>query len=52
MVKLSAVFHTSDGHEIVKDGLAILTLVEEGGELKIVEFKEFIDPEQRSKLFS
>ena len=44
--------HTVDGNELAKEGLAIITIVEEGGELKIIEFKEFIDPEQRSKLFS
>ena len=44
--------HTVDGNELAKEGLAIITIVEEGGELKITEFKEFIDPEQRSKLFS
>ena len=52
MVQASAVIHTVDGNELAKEGLAIITIVEEGGELKIIEFKEFIDPEQRSKLFS
>jgi hypothetical protein len=30
------------------DSLSILTLVEEGGEFKVLEFKDFADPEKRS----
>ena len=44
--------HTSDGHKHEKDGVLICTVVEEDGEHKISEIKEFIDPEQRNKLFS
>ena len=52
MVQLSIVIHTSDGHEIPKTGVAIFNVVEEDGELKIKEFKEFVDPKQRSKLLT
>ena len=48
----SGAMHTSDGHEHKKDGVLIFTVVEEDGEHKISEIKEFIDPEQRSKIFS
>ena len=44
--------HTVDGYEHKKDGVVIYTVVEEDGEFKVIEIKEFIDPEQRSKLFS
>jgi hypothetical protein len=52
VVQLSAVMHTSDGHKLDNDYLAIFTVVEEDGQLKISELKVFIDPEQRRKLFS
>ena len=52
LVQFSAVFHTSDGHEIDQGCLAILSVVEEDGQLKIREIKAFTDPEQRNKLFS
>ena len=52
MVQFSSVFHTSDGHKMDEDGLAIFTAVEEDGKLKISELKVFTDPEQRGKLFS
>ena len=52
VVQHSVVMHTSDGHEFEKDCLGIFTIVEDDGQLKISEIKEFVDPEQRSKLFS
>ena len=52
MVQALVVFHTSDGHEIDKDCLVIFTVVEEDGQLKVSEIKDFVDPEQRSKLLS
>ena len=53
MVQFSTVIHTSDGHEIDQpDCLVIFTVVEEDGQLKVSEVKAFVDPEQRSKLFS
>ena len=44
--------NTSDGHKHEKHGVLIFTVVEEDGEHKISEIEEFIDPEQRSKIFS
>ena len=52
VVKFTAVFYTSDGHELDQDCLIIFTVVEEDGQLKISEMKDFTDPEQRGKLFS
>ena len=49
---MSGILHTSDGHEIPKDCVGIFTVVEEDGQLKISEIKDFVDPEQRSQLFS
>lgn len=33
------------------DSVTILTLVEESGKLKIVDFKDFTDPEKRSNFY-
>jgi hypothetical protein len=43
--------HTFDGTELDSDSLVIITLVEEGGELKVSDFKDFSDPEKRIRLF-
>lgn len=37
-----------DGAIIEYDSLSIITFVEEDGELKVLEFKDFADPEKRS----
>ena len=52
VVQLLAVMHASDGNKFDKDCVVIFTVVEEDGQLKISEIKEFVDPEQRNKLFS
>lgn len=41
-----------DGGRLEYDSVAILTIVEEDGALKIQEFKDFSDPEKRSNLHS
>ena len=41
---------TVGGTALECDSLSILTLVEEDGELKVLEFKDFSDPEKRGKL--
>ena len=48
----TAVCTTIDGTKIVYDGVGILTLVEEDGELKVLEWKDFPDPEKRNNLHS
>ena len=50
MIQLSGVFHPVDGPTLDYDSLAILTLVEEDGQLKVVDFKDFSDPEKRNNL--
>ena len=45
-------FHTIESTTLDYDSLAILTIVEEDGQLKIVDYKDFCDPEKRSKLYS
>ena len=42
--------HTVDGDQLGYDSLAIFTLVEEDGGIKVSEFKDFSDPEKRGKL--
>ncbi|KAF9779190.1 hypothetical protein BJ322DRAFT_1113547 [Thelephora terrestris] len=41
---------TADGTELDYDSLVILTLVEEDGVLKIADFKDFSDPEKRTRV--
>ena len=41
---------TVGGTELDYDSLAIFTLVEEDGKLKVAEFKDFSDPAKRNKL--
>lgn len=45
-------FHvtTADGTKLDYDSVIINTLVEEDGELKILENKDFCDPDKRDKL--
>lgn len=42
--------HTVDDDKLDYDSLAILTLVEEDGGLKVAELKDFSDPEKRGNL--
>ena len=42
--------HTVDGNDLEYESLTILTIVEEDGELKIGDFKDFSNPEKRGKL--
>ena len=46
----SAALHTPDGDTLEYDTLTIFTIVKEGGELKVHEYKDFSDPEKRRKL--
>lgn len=41
---------TAESNTLEYDSLAIFTLVEEDGELKINDFKDFSNPEKRGKL--
>ena len=42
--------HTPDGDKIEYDSLSVFTVIEEDGELKVDEFKDFSDPEKRENL--
>jgi hypothetical protein len=42
--------HTNDGEKFDYDSLGIFTLVEENGELKVADLKDFSDPEKRGKI--
>lgn len=42
--------HTVDGDELDYDTAQILTLVEEDGEFKVTDYKDFADPEKRANL--
>lgn len=46
----SVILYTADGAELDYDSLVILTLVEEGGDLKVAKFQDFSDPEKGDKL--
>ena len=39
-----------DGNELDYDSLSVFTVIEEGGEFKVAELKDFSDPEKRGKL--
>lgn len=41
----------ADGTQLDYDTLSIVTLADEDGELKIVDYKDFCDPEKRGKFF-
>ena len=43
---------TVDGTQLDYDSVAIVTLVEEDGQLKIANFKDFAVPEKRNKIHS
>lgn len=49
-MQISAVFSTVDGANLDYDSLIILTLVEEGGELKVAKFQDFSNPEKRGNV--
>ena len=49
MIQVSTVAHAFDGNKLEYDTLSIFSLVEEDGELKISELRDFCDPEKRSK---
>lgn len=51
-MQVSAVCSTIDGTTLEYDCVAVLTIVEEDEKLKILEFKDFSNPEQRSTLHS
>ena len=39
-----------DGNELDYDSLSVFTVIEESGEFKVAELKDFSDPEKRGKL--
>ena len=45
--QLTALFTTFDGTTVDYDTVFILTFVDEDGELKVIEAKDFSDPEKR-----
>lgn len=45
---MTAVWSKVDGGAVEYDTLLILSFVEEGGELKVLEIKDFSDPEKRN----
>jgi hypothetical protein len=49
-IQAKSICHTTDGETLDYDTLMVITLIEEDGEPKIVNFKDFSDPEKRSKL--
>ena len=44
-------FTPPDGAVVEYDSVAIITLVEEDGEIKVREFKEVADAEKRARFF-
>lgn len=51
MTQWTAVCTPIDGTTFEYDSVAIITFVEEDGEPKILEFKDFPDPEQRINFY-
>ena len=49
---MKIVLHTIENTILEYDLLAIFTIVEEDGRLKIVDYKDFCDPEKRNNLHS
>lgn len=47
MTQWTSLHTLPDGTTLDYDSLTIITLVEEDGKLKILEFKDFSDPEKR-----
>ena len=50
MIRFTAHYIPPGGGTFEYDSVAIITLVEEDGELKILEFKDFTDPEKCGNL--
>ena len=50
MTQMTYLCSTIDGAELDYDSVAIITLVEEVGELKLASFKDFSDPEKRDRV--
>jgi len=50
VLHLTATSHTADGQKLDYDSLSVLTLIEENGELKIADIKDFSDPEKRGNI--
>ena len=48
MTQFTAICTHPDGTTLEYDSLSIITLIEEDGELKLLELKDFSDPEKRS----
>lgn len=51
MLQWTVSFTSQDGAEFDYDSLAVFTLVKEDGELKLLEIKDFGDPNKRSYFF-
>lgn len=49
---MTAVLTTIDGPEMNYDTVLFFSLVEEDGQLKVLEIKDFADPEERSAFHS
>lgn len=49
---MTAVCSTADGTVINYDAVDILSFIEEDGELRVVDIKDFSDPEKRNALHS
>jgi len=52
VLQTTAVGYTADGTKLEYDSVGIFTLAEEDGELKIIELKDFCNPEKRGKAHS
>lgn len=52
MTQLTAVCTTVDGTTHDYDSLSIFSLVEEDGEIKVLESKDFCDPQKRTTFFA
>ena len=51
MTQWTALCTPHSGAAFEYDSVSILTLAEEDGELKVLEFKDFTDPEKRANLY-
>lgn len=47
-MQVSGVASTADGDTLEHGAVAIITIAEEDGELKVLEVKEFCDPKKRN----
>jgi hypothetical protein len=52
MMQLKFLFTTVDGITFDYDAVSIITLVEEDGKLRMLEVKDFADPEKRSLFYA